>query len=265
MPFFFELPTVVLALLLTALMLGAAGVGVYVGRSLRDNKENVRESFGVLQAALIGFMGLILAFGLSLAVGRYEARRQAVVEEANAIGTTYLRAQTLAEPIRSQSLALLVQYTDAELRLSQVRPGSGRENGAIAAASALQRPLWKLAAQAVQDQPTATAPRLYEESLNEMINAQTVRVAGLGNRVPSEVLLVEIIGATIALSLLGLHVGVLGRGVVPLLLAAAMVTLLLYTVVDLDRPTRGLIQVPDTALAQLRASMNLPPAADSHP
>jgi hypothetical protein len=98
-----------------------------------------------------------------------------------------------------------------------------------------------------------------------MIDQQTVRIGGLGNRVPSEVLFVEVIGAIIALSLLGLHVGVLGRGVVPLFLAGAMVTLLLYTVVDLDRPTRGLIRVPDSALAQLRASMNLPPAADGHP
>jgi hypothetical protein len=259
--FFFELPTWLLALLLAVLVLGAAGIGMLVGRSLRDHQENIRESFGVLQAALIGFMGLILAFGLSLAVGRYEARRQAVVDEANAIGTTYLRAQTLDEPIRSQSLTLLVAYADAELELSNVQPGSTAAKATIAAASALQRPLWKLAAQAVREQPTATAPKLYEESLNEMIDQQTARVGGLGNRVPSEVLLVEVIGAVIALSLLGLHVGVLGRGVVPLFLAAAMVTLLLYTVVDLDRPTRGLIRVPDTALAQLRASMNLPPAA----
>jgi hypothetical protein len=99
------------------------------------------------------------------------------------------------------------------------------------------------------------------ETLNDMFDAQTTRVAALGNLVPGEVLLVEIVGAAIALSLLGLHVGVLGRGIVPLGLAAVMVTLLLYTIVDLDRPTRGLIRVPDTALVQVRASMNLPPAA----
>jgi hypothetical protein len=75
------------------------------------------------------------------------------------------------------------------------------------------------------------------------------------------VLLLEIIGAAIALGLLALHVGVPGRGMVAVLLAAAMVSMLLYVTFDLDRPTRGLIQVPDTSLAQLRASMNLPPAA----
>jgi len=92
-----------------------------------------------------------------------------------------------------------------------------------------------------------------------------VRVAGLSNRVPTEVLLLEIIGAAIGLALLGLHVGVLGRGMVAVLLAAAMVSMLLYVTFDLDRPTRGLIQVPDTSIVQLRASMKLPPAAGHHP
>ena len=257
----FGLYTPLLALLLLIVLVGAATGGLLLGRSLRNKRESGKETFGVLQAALIGFMGLILAFGLSLAVGRYESRRQAVVDDANTIGTAYLRAQTLAEPIRSQSLVLLVRYTDAELRLSHVVPGSAAARRVIAEASALQRPLWRLAAQAVQQQPYATAPRLYEESLNDMIDQQTVRVAGLANRIPFEVLLLEIIGAAVTLSLLGLHVGVLGRGIVPLILAAVIVALLVYTIIDLDRPTRGLIQVPDTPLVALRASMNLPPAA----
>ncbi len=263
--FFFALSSVLLAVVLLTLIVGAAACGLLLGRSLREKRESVSESFGVLQATLVGFMGLILAFGLSLAIGRYDTRRQAVVDDANAIGTTYLRAQTLAEPVRSRSLALLVRYTDVELHLSHVVPGSTAASRTVAQGSALQRQLWSLAAQAVQQQPVATAPRLYEDSLNAMIDEQTVRVAGLSNRVPTEVLLLEIIGAAIALGLLGLHVGVLGRGMVAVLLAAAMVSLLLYVIFDLDRPTRGLIQVPDTSLAQLRASMNLPPAAGSHP
>jgi hypothetical protein len=263
--FFFALSSVLLVAVLMALIVGAAACGLLLGRSLREKKESVSESFGVLQAALLGFMGLILAFGLSLAIGRYDIRRQAVVDDANAIGTTYLRAQTLAEPVRSRSLALLVRYTDVELRLSHVVPGSTAASRTVAQGSVLQRQLWSLAAQAVQQQPVATAPRLYEDSLNAMIDEQTVRVAGLSNRIPTEVVLLEIIGAAIALGLLGLHVGVLGRGMVAVLLAAAMVAMLLYVIFDLDRPTRGLIQVPDTPLIQLRASMDLPPAAGSHP
>jgi hypothetical protein len=263
--FFFALSSVLLALVLVVLIVGAAECGLLVGRSLRESRESVTESFGVLQAALLGFMGLILAFGLSLAVGRYENRRLEVVNDANAIGTVYLRAQTLSEPMRSRSLALIVRYTDVELHLSHVVPGSAAANRTVAEGSALQRQLWSLSAQAAQEQPVATAPRLYEQSLNDMIDEQTVRVAGLTNRVPTEVLLLEIIGAAIALGLLGLHVGVLGRGMVAVLLAAAMVSLLMYVIFDLDRPTRGLIQVPDTPIAQLRVSMKLPPAAGNHP
>ena len=94
-----------------------------------------------------------------------------------------------------------------------------------------------------------------------MIDEQTVRVAGLSNRVPTEVLLLELIGAAIAMFLLGLHVGVLGRGLLAALLAATTVAMLLYVTFDLDRPTRGLIDVPDVRSLSLREGMNQPPSA----
>src|SRR4051794_41306954 len=95
-----------------------------------------------MQAALLGFMGLVLAFGLSLAVDRYEGRRAAVVEEANATGTAYLRAQTLPEPVRTQSLRLLRRYNDTSIGIADTVPGSGAERAAIAAGGGTQRPPW---------------------------------------------------------------------------------------------------------------------------
>ena len=94
-----------------------------------------------------------------------------------------------------------------------------------------------------------------------MIDQQTVRVSGLNNRVPSEVLVLEVLGSAVAMFLLGLHVGLLGRSLAPILLAAGLVTMLLFVTFDLDRPTRGFIKIPDTPLASLRASMNEPPDA----
>ena len=94
-----------------------------------------------------------------------------------------------------------------------------------------------------------------------MIDEQTVRVSALNNRVPGPVLALEVIGAALALGLLGLYLSVLGRGLWPMVLATVLVTLLLLVTFDLDRPTRGLITVPDTPYASLRASMALPPAA----
>jgi hypothetical protein len=244
-------------------VLGATGVGLLLGRWQRHRSHTLREPFAVLQTALLGFMGLILAFGLALAVGRYESRRAAVVEEANAIGTTYLRAQLLAEPVRTRSLERLRRYTDTSIRLSKSVPDSAAARRAAADGQLLQRQLWALAGQAIGAAPTESAPRLYVETLNEMIDMQTVRVSGLNNRVPPPVLWLEVGGAALALGLLAFYISLLGRGLFTVLSAAGLVTLLLLVTFDLDRPTRGLIRVPSTALTELRASMILPPAASA--
>ena len=260
---FFRLTSWELGLTLLAIILGTTAIGLVLGRYLRHRSEHLREPVSVLQAALLGLVGLVLAFGLALAVGRYEARRTAVVDEANAIGTTYLRAQTLPEPIRTQSLERLVRYTDTSIALSNSIPESAKADAAIAAGQRLQRELWGLAGQALAEKPVDSAPRLYVETLNNMIDMQTVRVAGLNNRVPGAVLAVEVGGAVVALALLAFYLSILGRGVGTVLLAAGLVTLLLLVTFDLDRPTRGLIKVPDTPLVNLRASMELPPAASA--
>jgi hypothetical protein len=241
--------------------MGATGVGLLVGRRLGRRSDILREPFAALQAALLGVVGLILAFGLALAVGRYESRRAAVVDEANAIGTTYLRAQTLAEPVRTGSLERLVRYTDTSIRLSHSVPESSAADDAVADGQQLQRELWALAGEALDSAPSASAPRLYVDSLNEMIDMQTVRVSGLNNRVPPAVLWLEVAAAAVALGLLAVYLAILGRGAVTVLLAAGLVTLLLLVTFDLDRPTRGMIRVPATPLTDLRASMDLPPAA----
>jgi hypothetical protein len=235
--------------------------GFAAGRYLREHSGSLREPFGVLQGALLGLVGLILAFGLSLAVGRYQDRRAATVAEANAIGTTYLRAQLLDEPGRTQSLALLRRYTDQAIAVTREVPSSAGMRRSTAAEGLLQRQLWALAGQSVAAAPLATAPRVYVETLNDMFDQQTVRLSALNNRVPGPVLALEVLGAAAALGLLALHISLLGRGLAPLLVAAALISALLLITFDLDRPARGLITVPNTPLVQLRASMALPPAS----
>jgi hypothetical protein len=241
--------------------LGATALGAFIGHRVRHLSDSLSEPFGILQGAMLGVVGLILAFGLSLALSRYEDRRAGIVDETNTIGTTYLRAQLLAEPVRSRSLNLLVTYTENEVRLSDHVPGSTEEKAVAAYGQRLQRGLWTLAGQAVDSQPVASAPRLYIETLNEMIDAQTTRVAALNNQVPGAVLWLEILGAAIALGLLAAYLALVGRGLAGMVLASVLVASLLFVTCDLDRPTRGLIQVPSTVLTQQLESMKLPPAA----
>jgi hypothetical protein len=116
---FFSLPSWAVALLILTVIGSATAIGYASGYYLRQHEAKLREPFGVLQGALLGVVGLILAFGLSLAVGRYEDRRSATVAEANAIGTTYLRAQLIAEPARTASLDLFPRYTDLAIHVSK--------------------------------------------------------------------------------------------------------------------------------------------------
>ena len=243
------------------MLLGATGLGIFLGHRVRHLSSDLKEPFGILQGALLGLVGLLLAFGLSLAVTRYEDRRANVVSEANAIGTAYLRAQTVAEPARTRSLRLLTQFTETALRISDEVPGSGAARANEALEQRIERRLWGLSGQALAKAPVASAPRLYVESLNEMFDGETTRVAALGNRVPNAVLLLEVLGAAVALGLLAAYLAIAGRGVVAVVLASVLVAFLLLVTADLDRPTRGMIRVPDTVLRDQLAEMTQSPAA----
>jgi hypothetical protein len=264
---FFGLSTWLLAALLGAIMIGATLAGLLLGRRIGRSSDSLREPLGVVQGALIGFMGLVLAFGLSLALGRYESRRADTVDEANAIGTTYLRARTLPEPVRTETLELLPRYTQTSIAIAQTVPGSPAEDRALATSELDQRRLWALAGQALDLRPVDSAPRLYVESLNEMFDAQSTRVYALANRVPTAVLVVEVAGAAVALGALALHLSLhlstLRRGLAATVVAALLVTVLLAVTFDLDRPSRGLIRVPATPLVDVHTSMSAPPAADA--
>jgi hypothetical protein len=258
---FFSLSSWELGLLVFAVVGGASAVGVLAGRYLRRHSERYREPIGALQGALLGVVGLILAFGLSLAVGRYQDRRADVVTDANTIGTAYLRAQTIAEPQRSRSLSLLRSYNEFAIRITYEIPGSAAIRATSAEQGQLQRALWRQAGESLNAHPRDSAPRLYVDSLNDMIDQQTVRLAGLNNRVPGAVLWLELLGAALALGLLALYISVLGKGLIPIAGAAVIVSFLVVVTFDLDRPTRGLIKIPATPLLAEKKTMSLPPAA----
>jgi hypothetical protein len=258
---FFRMSTVTLAVVLVVIVGGAAAVGTVIGRRIRTRPDAGHESVGVVQATLLGLVGLLLAFGLTMAVGRYDNRRAIVVHESNDIGTTFLRAQLLAEPSRTDSLDLLRRYADSAVDLANQVPDSDRFDEDVAQIGDAQRELWRVAGDAVRADPDGTAPRLYIETLNAMINSHNDRVTSLRNRVPSTVLILQVFGSAIAVGVLSLYLALLGRGLITALVATSVVILILFISFDLDRPHRGLITVPDSALVAAREAMNDPPAA----
>ena len=259
----FEADTAVLIIAISFIIGVFITAGVLLGRRMRTtaSSDQHRESLGVVQGALLGLVGLLLAFGLTMAVTRYEIRRDVLVEEANAIGTTYLRAQLLSEPERTESLDFLRSYTDAAIDMNESPPDSGEFDAAVAVMDDLHNDLWRVAGSAIAKAPQDSAPRLYIETLNDTIDRHADRVASLRNRVPSAVWILQILGSAIALGVLALYLSLLGRGLITPLLAGVFVVLILFNSFDLDRPRRGFIHVPSSALTDVRATMDLPPAA----
>jgi len=235
-----------------------------LGRAELHDLRACVEDGGVARRREVGVAGLEGLFVIAVLKSHlvaYEDRRAAIVDEANPIGTTYLRAQTLMEPSRSRSLALLRRYTDSAIRLSDYVPGSSEERAAAANEQGIQRDLWALAAQGLDARPDAQRPAPLRRDAERDDDAQTVRLAALNNRVPNAVLVLEVVGAALALALLAAFLAIVGRGVTAVSIASVLVAFLLFVTCDLDRPTRGMTGVPDTVLTSQRVSMELPPAA----
>jgi hypothetical protein len=262
---FFWLPSWALLALLLLTVLAAITIGVLTGRRLRAAGKGGHESLGVTQGALLGLVALLLAFGMSMAVNRYENRRQLVVDEANAIGTAYLRSQLLSEPHRTTSIALFSDYADAAIALAEEVPDTTAFEATSARIDGLERSMWLAAGQAVAQDPTGTAPRLYIEALNEMFDSHSARQASLANRVPDTVMVLQVVGSAVALGVLAMYLTMLGRGVATSLLAGMVVVLILFVSLDLDRPRRGLIKVPDAPLVDVRTQIAQGPAAGPAP
>jgi len=256
---FVNMGTPMLFVVLVVIMFGSSVAGIVVGRR-RHTAEGGHDSVGVVQGTLLGLVGLLLAFGLTMSVGRYEARRALVVQEANDIGTTYLRAQMLSEPARTTSLDLLQEYADLAIDLADQVPDTDRFDADKARLGALQRDLWTAAGVALEADSQGTAPRLYIETLNNTIDTNSERLASLGNKVPTTVMFLQVAGSAIALAVLALYLSLLGRGFTTSLVAAGVVTLIVFVSFDLDRPQRGLITVPFGPLEDVRALMDDPPA-----
>src|SRR5580765_2907353 len=117
-----------IGLLVFVAMCVAAVLGVAI-RLKRDKQMNRAGEFdtqeGYVVSTVLGLLALLLAFTFSLAVDRFDARRALVLEDAKAIGTTYLRAQLLTEPYRARMSDLLIRYTDNRIALASAKPGEG--------------------------------------------------------------------------------------------------------------------------------------------
>jgi hypothetical protein len=246
-----------------ALAIMAAGVIGYLLAKRWWKSAPDDAPFGVLQASAFGMVGLLLGFSFSLAVARFDQRRQVTVREANAIGTTVLRTDLLRPPVARQMRELLREYVQARIEFAAAGVDVGRREQPGRRSSELQRRMWALAVSESRSDPHSTMVALFVLTLNDTIDSSSEQAAALSATIPPSVLWIVVIVVIIATSLLGANFGRVGRlDWTAFVLFVVMFALVIGMILDLDRPQGGLIKV---SLEPLQAVQKMLEPAPSSP
>jgi hypothetical protein len=211
---------------------------------------------GMLVGSLLGLLAFLLAVTMGMASDRFDTRRGLVLTEANAIGTTYLRAGFLPEPEAGEVRALLREYVP--LRINDPDPAVFLAN--LARSSAIQQELWAITEAQAAATPESEPLGLFITSLNETIDLQSARVTAIVTaRVPETILLLLFVAEALTLGVVGYSAGLTRRrGVVTAVLLVLVLGAVLAVVVDLDRPRDGFLQVSQQPLIDLQAQIGPP-------
>jgi hypothetical protein len=225
------------------LIAGAAEVGTWIGWRSRA-AANEAPDIGTLAGAALGLLALLLAFSFSLSLSRYEARRNWVLQEANAIGSTANFALMLPGPAQKPILGLLRDYTTVRIGLG-VPYDPAKLARDVARSVELQNQLWQQAVTITAAAPQSLPAYRFVASLNEMNNIHESRLTGLRYHAPGVVMFLLIVVAMVATGFTGYHAGARGaHGRVATFIMSLTIAVVIMMVIDLDRPARGLIQVP---------------------
>lgn len=260
---FVETPVPLIGIVLLIVLWGAMQLGIFFRRR-RASDSAVDEDpgdthDGYIVSGALGLLALLLGFTFSLAVDRYDGRRALVLEEANAIGTTYLRAQLLDEPYRSQLSDTLLTYTENRLALAEALPGD-KQLRLLDESDALQKQLWSETVAAVRPIRGLEIAPSFVNAMNATIDEGAARVAARRAHVPPRVLVMLLVYMIIAALILGY---VMSRS--PKRMATAvllgLVTLSYLLILDIDRPTGGGIREQQTPMKDLLATMRQSPPA----
>jgi len=231
--------------------------GYRLGRyRLNRSAHEVEAPVGAMVGATLGLLAFMLAFTFGAAADRYDSRRQVLLEEANAIGTTWLRADML--PDRGAEIrALLRDYVDIRLKAVQ----SGQIAAGMRQSEQLHSQLWTHAAALGESNPSSIVVGLFVQSLNEVIDLHTKRITvGGRNRIPGAIWLSLIGVAVLALGAMGYHSGLAAtsRSMAQLAVGLAF-SMVIGLIADLDRPQEGGLTVSQQALVDLQQSMKASP------
>ncbi len=223
-----------------------------LGRRFRIHR-NVEAKSSAIESAVFALFGLLLAFTFSGAMGRYDAHRSLIVQETNDIGTAYLRLDLLPAASQPELRQLFRDYTSSRLHLyDTVAPEISPET------AQLQQKIWTKAvsaSQAAGASPDAT--KLLLPALNDMIDITSTRQNAFNMHPPAIVYVLLFVLSCCCAFIAGYGMSSANRNWLYILAFAFVVTLTIYTTMEIEYPRRGMIRLAhtDQTLMHLRDSM----------
>lgn len=252
--FMAQIPIAVFFIGMALLILIACELGFWIGRHhhMKQQDKDAMSAVGPMVGGLLGMLAFVLAFIFSLASAQYDVRKQGVLNEANAVGTAYMRADLVDEPQRSELKRLLRDYVEVRLRVAR----DGDLRTALQESNKLHGLLWAQVVEAVRARPDPVTSAMAADIV-EVADVHEIRkAAATHSRIPGSIWIGLVAITFLAMTTLGIQVGLNGKrrlvAMVPMSMAFAMLVTL---VVDLDRPQSGLITVSQEAMLDLQETM----------
>jgi hypothetical protein len=254
----YQQPAWLLGLLLLMILLLFLEAGFRIGLRNRPGREEVDKTLrgDVTLSAMLALLGLMLAFTYAFSLSRADLRKQAIVNEANAIETAFMRADLAAEPGRSELRQRLLEYARTRVLTGESVEDLQQLHQSIERSLEAQGKLWPATKLALQgDAPTPFEASLVQ-AINAVMDAHTTRLAVGFDQMPALVLFA--LGFIAALSLAGAahNAGLRGRMIRWRMIAFALtLVVLIIIIVDFDQSLRGFIQVSNQSLISLVQDM----------
>jgi hypothetical protein len=249
------IPLPLLPILIIALLFISLRIGYRIGQRHKVKPEILKNSgVGTSMGALLGLLAFMLAFTFGMAGSRFETRNTVVLEEANDLGTAYLRADYLTEPSRSEIHHLLEQYIDLRVEAAQHL----NVNYVLTRSNELLNQLWTKTVAAVQSQPNSAMIALFVQSINEIINVHAKRVkAILGSRIPFVIWVILFALAALTFGALG-HISGIGSERNAFMNGCLIIgfALVIYLIADIDRPIEGKVHISQQSILDLHQKIN---------
>ena len=250
--------SVLIALILFTTMLVANQLGYRLGlRSEAEENTELKSQTTAIQAGIMGLLALLLGFTFNMSLQRYDARSNAVIEEAGLISTAVLRANLLAPQFKQPILELLKLYIDERVALSSVDLSKQQQRMALnKRITHLQSQLFELGMQAAEVDQRAITSGAFLQALTAVVQIEGKRSAMLQLHVPEPVIFLLFTVFITAGGILGYSSG-LGRKrpKFPTLIMSGLIVIVVFIVIDLDRPKRGIIIVKQGSLIDLQQSL----------